>query len=168
MVRKDSEATVRKMGLSSNCIAGAGFMLWLCPGKLDGLLHVRVEALMHGAGVRRFFEGLPMGFADRIGHMDFDGEFLNPAYGGVHHLFFDGRGGSGEVDFERTGCDAHHREDAATEGGCDQIGRRKTLAASLIVLGGVGGEDGSGGAVNCLAVQILPWYSSWMATIELL
>jgi hypothetical protein len=126
----------------------------LSPAKFDRLLDIGVKALMHRAGVRCFFEGSAVRFADRMRHMDLDGQPLNPAYRSVDHFLLYCRRGSGQVDVERARCDSHNRQDAAPESGCHQIRGRKAFAPALIIFGCVGGEDCSGGAVDCLAVKI--------------
>ncbi len=89
-----------------------------------------------------------------MGYVDFDVQALDHSRRCGGHFLFYCCCGPGDVDVQRTGHDAHHRQHASAERGCNQVRGRKAFAAPLIVLGGVGVEFGSRGAVDCFAVQV--------------
>ena len=124
------------------------------PGEFNGGRDVGVEALVNWAGMGGAFEFQPILWGDWLRYVDLHGKALDHARGGGGHLLFDGGGGSGDIDFQRAGQDAHHGEHAGAERGGDEVGGREALAAALVVLGGVGIEFGSGGTMHGLAVQV--------------
>ena len=113
-----------------------------------------MQALVHGAGVGGALELLPVFEAEGLGYVDLHGQALDLSWHGGGHFFFDGCCGAGDVDVQRAGHDAHDREHASAERGCDEVCGGEAFAAALIVLGGVGCEFSAGGAVDCFAVQV--------------
>lgn len=109
---------------------------------------------MYRAGVGGLLELLPVLRTGGVRHMYFYGQALNSSRRCGGHLFFDGCGGPGDIDVQRSRHDSHDRQHAGAERGCDQVRGRETLAAPLIIFGGVGGECGLRGPMNCFAVQV--------------
>ena len=124
------------------------------PGEVDGGVDVGVKAFVDGAGVGGALEFLLVLGGDWVGDVDLDCEAFDHARGGGGHLFFDVGGGAGDVEGEGTGHDAHDGEHAGAEGGGDEVGGGEGFAAALVIGGGIGGEVGGGGAVDCFAVQV--------------
>jgi len=124
------------------------------PGEFDGGLDVGMEAFVNGAGVGSAFEFQLVFGGDGVRHVDFDGKAFDHAWGGGGHFLFDGGGGPGDIDFQGAGHDAHDGEHAGAERGGDEVGGREAFAAALVVLGGIGIEFGSGGAMHGFAVQV--------------
>ena len=124
------------------------------PGEFDGGLDVGMEAFVNRAGVGGAHEFLLVLGSYGVRHVDVDDKALDHARGGGGHLLFDGGGGSGDIDFQGAGHDAHDGEHAGAERSGDEVGGREAFAAALVVLGGIGNEFCSRGTVHGFAVQV--------------
>jgi hypothetical protein len=85
------------------------------PSELDRRLDVRVKALFHWTGVRCVFEPLLILRARCPGHSNRDSQAIDLSRGRAAHLLFNCRRGSGEVNIQTSGNDAHSRQHARSE-----------------------------------------------------
>ena len=92
-----------------------------------------MDALFYRTGVSGILEPLLILGTGCPWNSNCDDEALNFSRRRAAHFFLDGCRGSGEVEIQSSGNDAHCGQHARAKGCGDEVSRRETLTSTLIV-----------------------------------
>ena len=103
------------------------------PNEIDWRLDVRMNAFLHWTGVRCIFEPLLILRAGRPGNSNRDRQATDLSRWRAAHFLLNCRRGSGEVNIQSSGNDAHRGQHARAERRSYEVSRGETLSSPLII-----------------------------------
>src|SRR3989344_712327 len=109
------------------------------PNEIDFLFNLWVQTRVDGASERRLFQFCAHLWIERERTANADRQFPDASRRAEYHLFF--RLCSRlKIDPEFSSGNPHQSQHAGGKSNCDEIGRRKVLPFSLVILGRIGDQ----------------------------